>query len=168
MQPREHVGEHHAQTVEPSLLAPGRAASPHPSTQPGAPDLERQITALAAQVRRLGERLDGDAPTAAADPEASALTDAIIATAEAAAAQIRASAEREAERIRNSGTGVASERMAGLVTMLVRQRGTLATLAAQADRIGQAAASLGAEARALDSELRDTLAAIAPGGSLAG
>jgi hypothetical protein len=126
--------------------------------------MERRIAALAAQVVRLGADLDGEVPSSPAPPpEGSALKNAIIASAEAAAAGIRASAEREARRIRGRAAGPASERVSRFVTMIARQREMLATLVLEADRVGHATARLNALTQALDAELQTLLRSVRSG-----
>ncbi len=73
-------------------------------------DFESQIGALEAQVRELGERLAGSdredeqtPPSTQPGGVAAQLSDRVIAAAEAVAAEIRADAERQAQRIRERG-----------------------------------------------------------------
>jgi hypothetical protein len=82
------------------------------------------------------------------------LFEAVIATAERAALEIRVSAEREATSIRARASDDRVAPTADLVSTLERQRQTLAALAAETDRIAQAVAVLGAQTRSLDAEHR--------------
>lgn len=93
-----------------SRREPSPLRDPERDAQRG--DLESQIDALEAQVRELGERLAGsDREEAQAPPStqpsavAAQLSDPVIAAAEAVAAEIRADAERQADRIRERSTG---------------------------------------------------------------
>jgi hypothetical protein len=151
--------------------------------------LERQIAALAAQLRSVGERLVTPRPQSAEPPgpasappppleaprpqptgasanghgeASSALTtgESILAAAQGAADEIRAAAEREAERIRAAGTGNDDRRVARLLEIITRQSESLAVLTAEADRIERSAATLRAEVRALGSELREMLGSV--------
>jgi hypothetical protein len=142
------------------------------------PDLETQIASLAAQIRQIGERLaDGQAaarekriaPRGAAsvtvDPvlynEASgppdataALNERVLDAAEAVAAEIRAGAEREAERIRTAAAHAPSGAIDELATIVARHRQAIAALTSETDRIEHGVAILRAQARVLDAELR--------------
>jgi uncharacterized coiled-coil protein SlyX len=128
-------------------------------------DLETQIASLAAQVRRLGERLGGAPiplprlrprqPQAGPPPTSPVdLSAGMLATAESVAAEIRASAEREAQRIRDHALAEANERIAGLHAMIAGQRATLAALAAEIGHLEYSASTMRAQARALDGELQ--------------
>jgi hypothetical protein len=157
-----------------------RAGGPgagRPVVQSRDADLEPRMAALAAQVRALGERL-GQRPAAGERQRHDAVSDwteagqagspapraesreMIIAAAETAAAEIRASAQREARRIRGSAGRVAGERLEALREAIARQRETLAGLTAETKRIEHSAAILLAQVRALESELQQTLASV--------
>ncbi len=93
-----------------SRREPSPLRDPERDAQRG--DLESQIDALEAQVRELGERLAGSDREEALVPSstqpsavAAQLSDRVIAAAEAVAAEIRADAERQAERIRERSAG---------------------------------------------------------------
>lgn len=133
-----------------------RAASPLRGREgdPERPDVESQIAALAAQVRGLGERLasrDKDrandatrATVARGDPPpehqpvleaTNVLTDRVLAAAESVGAEIRASAEQQAERIRAHGKERRDERIAELLAAIARNRATLAAVIGEAGEI---------------------------------
>lgn len=133
-------------------------------------DLQEQIAMLAAQVRRLGERLGVATP---ADEQGSAaagerqridtVSASILAAAESVAAEIRSSAEREAERVREDSARQADVRLAGLAAMIEQHRETLLALADESDRIERSSVVLRTQVRALDGELqaiRDAIAAM--------
>jgi hypothetical protein len=80
------------------------------------------------------------------------LFESVIAAAERAALEIRASAERQAASIRARASDDRVAPTADLASTGVRQRQTLAALAAETDRIAQAVAVLGAQIRALDAK----------------
>jgi len=89
---------------------PSPPRGPEQDAQRG--DLESQIEALEAQVRELGERLAGSdrqeeqtPPSTQPSGLAAQLSDRVIAAAEAVAAEIRADAELQAERIRERSAG---------------------------------------------------------------
>jgi uncharacterized coiled-coil protein SlyX len=167
---------------EPIREGAGDFGSPR-GAAPAARDLEAQIAALAAQVRRLGERLAAPstalprlriawnrvAPAPASEPPSrasEALMAGILETAESVAAEIRASAEREAQRIRDGALLEAAARIAGLRAMIAGQRDTLGALAAEIGRLEHSATTLRSHARALDAELQaidQALRAAAPG-----
>jgi chromosome segregation ATPase len=152
---RERAGEN-------DIESPGRASAPR--------DLQGQIAALAAQVRRLAERRQQAAVAARGAAEQSdatveALGETILATAEAVAAEIRASAEREAQRLREGTAREADRRSAALRAILAQHRESLAALTAEADRIEHSAALLRAQTRALQAELmaiEESIAGIVP------
>jgi len=129
----------------------GNADSPLPL---GSPQLAGQVAALAEQVRRLGERSQAG-PRGAQQPPAPAVPAAeLLASAERAAEKIRESARREAARIA-AGTGPRPNQLAAELLVIVnRQRQTLAVLAAEAERLGQATDVLEAKIRALDGDLQ--------------
>jgi multidrug resistance efflux pump len=126
----------------------------------GRPDVEAQLEALAAQVRKLGERLATQAadpePTPAPPPELgelrSILAGRVLAAAEAVSNEIRASAQREAERIRSGGQrGAAAQRE--LRAAVARQREGMATLIAETMHVEQILEVLRARMGVLNSEL---------------
>ncbi len=89
---------------------PGSLRGPEQDAQRG--DLESQIDALEAQVRELGERLAGSdredeqtPPSTQPGGVTAQLSHRVIAAAEAVAAEIRADAERQAQRIRERSAG---------------------------------------------------------------
>jgi uncharacterized coiled-coil protein SlyX len=131
--------------------------------------VEDQIAALEAQVRALGERLAARAGSGVAParealsrrasetevPTTASLTEAILSSAESVAAEIRASAQREAEIVRASAEREAAARIASLRGMVVKQRETLAGVAAEIGQLERSAATLRAQARTLDAELAE-------------
>lgn len=137
------------------------------------PDVETQVEALAAQVRDLGERLaaEAGAPTAAAPPPNPAaaapstpgvlganLGERVLAAATAVAEEIRASAQREAERIRSGRVLRPGE----LRAALSRQRSGLAELLSATAHIEQSLEIVRARLGVLDSDraaLEETLRA---------
>ena len=137
----------------------------------GGRDLQEQIATLAAQVRRLGERLGVGAragePGATAPANArqgiEALGASIIEAAEGVAAEIRSSAEREADRVREGASRKADVRLAGLAAMIDQHRETILALADESERIERTSVVLRTKVRALEGELqaiRDTIAAM--------
>lgn len=80
--------------------------------------------------------------------------------AEAAAGEIRASAEREAQRIREVVANDASERVAELLAIIAGQCESVAGLSAEAQRIEHSAATLREQARALEADLQVMLRAL--------
>ena len=94
----------------------------------------------------------------AADPPATGGPPAaeLIASAELAAERIRESARREAERIIGERSGQPRELSVALLAAVKRQRQTLAVLAAEAERIDQSAEILRAQIRLLDAEIQRT------------
>ncbi len=110
---------------------------------PGAPELRERVAELAGQVRALRR----PAPDA----------ERILEAAERAAAEIRASAHREAERIRSQPpaaiAAASDEDAAALLAAARRQRHTLAVIAAEIERIEDGAAVLRTQLRALEGEL---------------
>lgn len=151
---------------------------------PTSPDLEQRIAALAAQVRTLAQRFavtppESSAAQAAHAPplvhgpdvasetsspsptRAPAIMNAIVVAAEAAAEEIRASAEREAQLIRaTADRGGAIGSVRALRDTLVRQRETLAGLAAETTRVERSAAILRAQVRALEAEMQQALTVV--------
>ena len=148
-----------------------------------APDLEQRIAALTAQVRVLAERFTGIRPASplpqAASPSpgaqepgivreasspvlpgASENTSAIVAAAQAAAGEIRASAEREAKLILAAAGYSPIGTVRALRDTVARQRETLAGLVAETTRIEHSAAILQAQVRALEAEMRQALAVV--------
>jgi chromosome segregation ATPase len=137
----------------------------------GQRDLEAQIAALAAQVKRLGERLGG-APAGVSRlrgargrvpaPQAEqprpktdeTLSAGLLASAESVAAEIRASAEREAQRIRDGAKLDTSAQIAGLRAMIAGQRNTLAALSAEIGHLEHSATMMRSLARGLEAELQ--------------
>ncbi|MGD0981499.1 MAG: hypothetical protein ABR946_08450 [Solirubrobacteraceae bacterium] len=86
---------------------------------------------------------------------------AIVVAAEAAAEEIRASAEREAQLIRaTADRGGAIGSVRALRDTLVRQRETLAGLAAETTRVERSAAILRAQVRALEAEMQQALTVV--------
>ncbi len=133
-------------------------------------ELEDQIAALAAQVRRLGERLaagsslprlfgawahgNSEPVDPPAQPAAGSFDAGILASAESVASEIRATAEREARRIRDGAQREASMRAADLRAMVARQRETLAALGAEIGHLEHSIATIRSQSRALEAELR--------------
>ena len=145
-------------------------------------DLEQRIAALAAQVRALAPRFTGITPaaTSQAAPQPAgardagsvagasspaprgplATTSAIVAAAEAAAGEILASAEREAELIRASADGSVYGIIRALRETIAQQRETVTSLATETTRVEHSAAILQAQVRALEAEMRQALAVV--------
>jgi cell division septum initiation protein DivIVA len=146
-------------------------------------DLEQRIAALAAQVRTLAQRFTVIPPASpaprAVDPhsrtgppdtagEASSpasteplgARNAIVAAAEAAAGEILASAEREAELIRASADAGANVGSRALHDTIARQGATLAGLAAETTRLAHSASILQAQVSALEADMHQTLAVV--------
>jgi len=123
------------------------------------PDLEAQVAALAAQVRRLGERLaPNEVPASPPAPDGTSsakglLNERVLAAAEAVAAEIRADAEREAERIRSGAQLQAARQIEQLRAMVAQQREAVATLVREAEQLEQSVAAIRAQADTLDAEL---------------
>jgi hypothetical protein len=96
------------------------------------------------------------APAAARETFAersSHLVESVVTLAELAAVEIRASAEVEAAAVRaRSAEKLSASSTGHLLTLLERQRNMLAALAAQTERLEQAAAVLRAQIRALQAE----------------
>lgn len=124
------------------------------------PAVERQIEALAAQVRGLGERLAGRAERATRpqpDPVAPVeqetvtpvLADPVLAHAESVAAEIRANAEREAERIRALRQPRRSERQ----DVVAHQRDRVTRLIAATNQVEQSLESVSHTIGVLSAEL---------------
>ena len=89
----------------------------------------------------------------------------MIATAERAAAEVRESARREAERIRAQRRDVRDATATELLSVLRRQRLALAALAAEVARLEHTAQALHEQIDALDAELTAAhriLAALTP------
>jgi hypothetical protein len=84
----------------------------------------------------------------------------ILAMAEAAAAEIRANATLEAERIREAAANASRERLTALLEIVARQSDGVAALSAELDRVEASTAALRAQANALDSELQGMLVAL--------
>jgi flagellar biosynthesis/type III secretory pathway protein FliH len=126
-----------------------------PVLAPDTPEMRDAVTALAAQVRALGARVTG-ATTERQDPHVVAAAERMLAAAERAAAQIRESAQREAERIRAAGPPRAHD----ATGLIVRQRHTLAALAAEIERIEHSAATLRAQLHSLETELANMVEAL--------
>jgi hypothetical protein len=81
------------------------------------------------------------------------LVESVVTLAELAAVEIRASAEIEAAAVRaRSAEKLSASSTGHLLTLLERQRNMLAALAAQTERLEQAAAVLRAQIRALQAE----------------
>jgi len=96
---------------------------------------------------------EASSPSRAGAPGA---TNAIVAVAEAAAGEIRASAEREAQLIRATAGGGPIGSIRALRDTIARQRETLAGLAAETTRVEHSAAILQAQVRALEAEMHST------------
>ena len=126
-------------------------AAPAPMLAPDSPELRRQVAVLAGQVRELGAHVR---PAGAAVERRPAGTSAerTIAAAERAAAEIRESAMREAERIR-AGSATPSDEGAGLLACARRQRQTMVVIAAEIERLEHTTAILRTQLRSLESEL---------------
>jgi hypothetical protein len=133
------------------------ASAPAPQQQPAAPAPGPPTTPL----RRPGQDPPRDAavtaPSAAAREtfaeRSSHLVESVVTLAELAAVEIRASAEVEAAAVRaSSAERTAASSTGQLVVLLERQRNMLAALAAQTERLEQAAAVLRAQIRALEAE----------------
>jgi cell division septum initiation protein DivIVA len=179
--------EHQAAPEDRSVIERVRMAANGERNSAAAPGLEQQIAALAAQVRNLGVRLanarsagDPSAPTpvppstrppaavtsspAAATPTAGRLTTGasarILEMAEAAAVEIRATAELEAQRIRDAIATESAERLASLLESVGRQCDGVAALTAELDRVESSTATLRAQAVVLNSELQGMLVAL--------
>src|SRR5579863_9940500 len=98
--------------------------APAPMLAPDSPELRRQVALLAGQVRALGAH-GTPAGAAARRRPAGTSAERTIAAAERAAAEIRESAMREAERIR-AGSAAPGDEGAALLACARRQRQTLA------------------------------------------
>jgi len=160
---------------ETSLTSPGATTEqdyPRGAREPSASagheltgeQLRAKVDSLAEQVRRLPTRSqpthaavgngDGHATQRPADaPEELArhsgrLLESVIETAELAAAEIRASAEREAARIRER----ASTAIGDADALLGRYRRALTALSAETERIERAVAAMREQALALEAE----------------
>ena len=132
--------------------------APMPVLAPDSPELRRQVALLAGQVRELGARVT---PTGAAAERRPAATSAerTIAAAERAAAEIRASAMREAERIRSGSAGPGDEG-GELLACARRQRQTLVVIAAEIERLEHTAGILRTQLRSLEGELTHMIGAL--------
>jgi hypothetical protein len=137
-----------------------------------APELRAQIAALAEQVRRLAEAQAAKRPCGVAEPHASGaqgepypppaeltiprpdpLAVDIIAMAERAAAEIRETAQREAERIQSARPERPRAAVTDLLGILRRQGAAISVLDAEIERLAQTVEGLRAQARALEAEL---------------
>lgn len=125
--------------------------APVPVLAPDSPELRRQVALLAGQVRELGARVSpaGEAPQRTSAAKTAERT---IAAAERAAAEIRESAMREAQRIRAGGARSGDEE-AELLASARRQRETLAAIAAEIERLEHSAGILRTQLRSLEGEL---------------
>ena len=132
--------------------------APAPVLAPDSPELRRQVAVLAGQVRELGARVR---PPGAAVERSPAGTSAerTIAAAERAAAEIRESAMREAERIR-AGGATPDDEGAGLLAGARRQRQALVVIAAEIERLEQTAGILRTQLRSLEGELTNMIGAL--------
>jgi len=133
-------------------------APPAPVLAPTSPELRRQVAVLAQQVRELGARATTTAGRGAPNA-AGTSAERMIAAAERAAAEIRESAQREAERIR-AGSVTPAEEAAGLLGSARRQRHTLAVIAAEIERLEHSAGILRTQLRSLDAELANMIGAL--------
>jgi DNA-binding PucR family transcriptional regulator len=129
---------------------------------PTPPELRERIAQLAAQVRELAEPAEREQPpparavgSAGADEPRplDQVSDALIAAAERAAAEIRERALAEAARIASARLAPGAEGRAAMEGILERQRETLDALAAETARLEQGVEVLRAQIAALDSEL---------------
>jgi uncharacterized coiled-coil protein SlyX len=174
----------HGRVGSPGVGSPGGPR--HDDTRearasPAPPDLEQRIAALAAQVRTLAQRFTVTPPESSAAQAAHApspvhgpdvaseasspsparapgIMNAIVVAAEAAAGEIRASAEREAQLIRAAADPVgAIGGIHALRDTIARQRETLAGLAAETTRVERSAAILRAQVCALEAEMQQAL-----------
>jgi uncharacterized coiled-coil protein SlyX len=173
----------HSRDPNPGVGSPGeppRGSTGEAHAAISSSDLEQGIAALAAQVRALAQRFTGIPPASAASqaappptpaaesgtvrkassPAPTGITSAIVAAAEAAAGEILASAEREAELIRASADGGVSGVIRALRDTISRQREMLTGLATETTRIEHSAAILQAQVRALEAEMRQALAVV--------
>jgi hypothetical protein len=127
-----------------------------PVLAPDSPELRRAVAVLAGQVRELGTRVTA----AGAGPQpARTSAERMIAAAERAAAEIRRSGLREAQRIRE-GSVAPREEAAGLLASARRQRHTLAVIAAEIERLESSAAILRTQLQSLEGELANMIAAL--------
>jgi hypothetical protein len=85
---------------------------------------------------------------------------AIVVAAEAAAGEIRASAEREAQLIRATADRGPIGSIRALRDTIARQSETLAGLAAESTRVERSAAILRAQVRALEAEMQQALSVV--------
>lgn len=122
----------------------------------GSPELRAQVAVLAGQVRELKARVT---PAAAGPQPVRTSAERMIAAAEQAAAEIRASALREAQRIREGSIGPGEE-AAGLLAAARRQRHTVAVIAAEIERLESSAAILRTQMRLLEDELANMIEAL--------
>src|ERR1700733_11349165 len=121
--------------------------APAPMLAPDSPELRRQVAVLAGQVRALGAHVTPVSAAVERSPEDRS-AERTIAAAERAAAEIRESAMREAERIR-AGGAAPSDEGAGLLAGARRQRQTLVVIAAEIERLEHTTAILRAQLRLL-------------------
>ena len=117
------------------------------------PELRQQVAVLAGQVRELGARVT---PVVGGQEPASTSADRMIAAAERAAAEIRRSALREAQRIR-VGSVTPGEEAAELLASARRQRDTLALIATEIGRLENSAGVLRTQVRSLEGELANMI-----------
>lgn len=179
--PQAHNRDGSPGVGDPGGPRPDDTSEARASTTPS--DLEQRIAALAAQVRTLAQRFTGAPPESSAaqvahppsrvrEPDAVSeaslpspagapgTTNAIVAVAEAAAGEIRASAEREAQLIRATAGGGPIGSIRALRDTIARQRETLAGLAAETTRVEHSAAILQAQVRALEAEMDQALGVV--------
>ena len=117
------------------------------------PELRRQVAVLAGQVRELAAR---GTPDGGGQNPAPTSAERMIAAAERAAAEIRGSALREAQRIRE-GSVTPGEEAAELLAAARRQRDTLTAIAAEIERLENSAGVLRTQVRSLEGELANMI-----------
>jgi hypothetical protein len=136
---------------------PAASAPTAPQQQPTAQEPEPPTTPITRPAESPPRDAAVAAPPAAAREtfaeRSSHLVESVVTLAELAAVEIRASAEVEAAAVRaSSAERTAASSTGQLVVLLERQRNMLAALAAQTERLEQAAAVLRAQIRALQAE----------------
>jgi hypothetical protein len=141
----------------PPAPRPRPAASAPTAQQPTVREPEPPATPIPRPVESSPRDAATAAPPAAAREtfaeRSSHLVESVVTLAELAAVEIRASAEVEAAAVRaSSAERTAASSTGQLVVLLERQRNMLAALAAQTERLEQAAAVLRAQIRALQAE----------------
>jgi len=139
--PRPRAAASASPPEQPNAQEPELPTKPPPKAEPEPPgDAAAAVTPAAGARETFAER-------------SSHLVESVVTLAELAAVEIRASAEVEAAVVRARASENLSASSTGqLVTLLERQRNMLAALAAQTERLEQAAGVLRAQILALQAE----------------